>query len=89
MVRIKNDIYPQWIDEIVKKHNAKEKSKVHWRLETDDINADWIPDNIIKKAKGKPMLFMVIQLWKKTIQKHLHITVSIQPILVIWELVIC
>ncbi len=55
VVRVKNAISPQGADEIVKKHNAKSKPEAHWRLETDDVNADGIPDIIIKNARGDPM----------------------------------
>ena len=55
VVRVKNAISPQGAGEIVRKHNSKAKPEAHWRLETDDVNADGIPDLIIKNARGEPM----------------------------------
>lgn len=48
-------LFPQGEGKIVRKHNFKAKPKVHWSPETDDVNADGIPDIIIKNARGKPM----------------------------------
>ena len=55
VVRVKNAISPQGAGEIVRKHNSKAKPEAHWRLETDDVNADGVPDIIIKNARGEPM----------------------------------
>lgn len=47
---MKNAISPQGAQEIVRKHNVKAKPEAHWSLETDDVNADGIPDIIIKNS---------------------------------------
>ena len=50
--RVKKAITPQGAQAMVDKHNAKSKPSAHWQLHTEDINADGVPDIIIRNQKG-------------------------------------
>ena len=53
--RVKKAITPQGAQAMVDKHNAKSKPSAHWQLHTEDINADGVPDIIIRNQKGDPL----------------------------------
>lgn len=53
--RVKKAITPRGAQALVEKHNAKAKPSAHWRLHTDDINNDGVPDIIIRNQKGDPL----------------------------------
>ena len=53
--RVKKAITPQGAQAMVDKHNEKSKPSAHWKLHTDDINNDGVPDIIIRNQKGDPL----------------------------------